>query len=133
MTRIDKRQLLPVEQFTSMHDGQPYQDPHKWAQTLRTSVEWLCDDLGLPSNPSWEVEYALTPEVQHKLGEAFDILERINHWFEGDVARAWLWFRDENIAGFGNLTPAQVLKERAPLGHQWLLDYISDKESGGFE
>jgi hypothetical protein len=70
--------------------------------------------------------------IPHRFAALDTIFILLDAWFV-TPQQSWEWFTEVPIAGFGNITPAQVVLQYGESGPSMVLDYIRSKNLGGFE
>jgi uncharacterized protein (DUF2384 family) len=110
-----------------------YQDQGSFAldqivRHLMTTRAEIAQTLGLGRDAVARKERANSPRTQMRLREMLEILNRMEPRM-GTAAMAYAWYRSEPLAGFGGLTPMQLVRD----GHaDWVHDYISSIDHGIF-
>lgn len=100
-----------------------------WLETLGANEEQFYAHTGLKVNA---LNSVVTDENLVSIEEIQTIFIQLESWFDSRKA-AWQWFIGQRIAGFGNLTPAQVISQHGREGTHAVELYIESKELGSYE
>lgn len=114
------------------HTGNQHIDARLWSSRLGVTLNQLARYTDIPEQSLKRPERLAKPLVQSRLLDVAAILRRVQHWFDSEL-QAWAWYIGQPIVGFGNLTAAEVVKQYGEKGVMAVQDYISGKESGGYE
>jgi hypothetical protein len=103
-------------------------DPERLSRLVRVSPRDLATTLGLSlADASAPTEWA-SSTVQDRLSEFTRIIQRVLPWC-GSPRRAFEWFQSQAIPGFGDQTPAALVRtDRA----EDVLSYLGGIAAGGF-
>lgn len=102
--------------------------PDRIAATLMTTRDEIARTVGLGRDAIARVERVGSPRTQRRLREMIEIVNLVTPRF-GSAAMAYAWYRSEPLAGYGNLTAMDLVRE----GHgDWVRDYLAEMDQGGF-
>ena len=100
--------------------------PDAVAAELRTTKVEIAVTLGLARDALSRGSRVCAPKTQMRLRQMLEILRRVE---VGSDLVAYAWFRSEPLAGFGGMTPCQLVKEgKADALHT----YLDEVLAGGF-
>ncbi|QDL94055.1 DUF2384 domain-containing protein (plasmid) [Paroceanicella profunda] len=94
--------------------------PARIATALRTTRTEIASTLGLGQDAFSRASRISARKTQTRLREMVEILNRVEA-VAGSQLAAYAWFRSEPLAGFGGMTPDQLVREgHADQVHAWL-------------
>lgn len=99
---------------------------------LGVTVKHFSMHTGIPAQSLTRKERLEAKSTQSKFTDVRAILQRVSPWFDSHH-QAWAWYIGQPIAGFGNLTPSEMVKKFGDTGVEAVNDFITSKELGGFE
>ena len=100
--------------------------PARIAEALRTTKDEVARTVGLGRDALMRPERVQSPKTQKRLREMVEILNRVEPRF-GSALIAYAWYRSEPLAGFGGLTPMQLV-QRGQAAE--VMDYIDAVDAG---
>lgn len=105
-----------------------------------TKIKTLISDLAISESTFFHYtglpSQSLNPDkngiVRSRIEVIQSIFEMLKNWFD-TPEEAWCWYTTKTLAGFGNLTPAEVVIQNPQSGAWAVIDYIKSKELNTFE
>lgn len=102
--------------------------PEKIAQALRTTKAELAETIGLPADALNRKDRVGATKTQMRLRELWEILNRMKER-QGGLLGAYAWVRSYALEGFGDVTPAQLLREGKA---DWVHNHLDRFFAGGY-
>jgi hypothetical protein len=100
--------------------------PARIAEALRTTKDEVARTVGLGRDALMRPDRVQSPKTQKRLREMVEILNRVEPRF-GSALIAYAWYRSEPLAGFGGLTPMQLVQGGKAAE---VMDYIDAVDAG---
>jgi hypothetical protein len=100
--------------------------PARIAEVLRTTKDEVARTIGLGRDALIRADRVQSPKTQKRLREMVEILNRVEPRF-GSPLIAYAWYRSEPLAGFGGLTPMQLVRDGRAAD---VMDYIDAVDAG---
>jgi hypothetical protein len=100
--------------------------PSRIAEVLRTTKDEVARTVGLGRDALIRADRVQSPKTQKRLREMVEILNRVEPRF-GSALIAYAWYRSEPLAGFGGLTPMQLVRDGQAAE---VMDYIDAVDAG---
>jgi len=100
--------------------------PARIAEALRTTKDEVARTVGLGRDALMRPDRVQSPKTQKRLREMVEILNRVEPRF-GSALIAYAWYRSEPLAGFGGLTPMQLVQAGKAAE---VMDYIDAVDAG---
>ena len=100
--------------------------PARIAEVLRTTKDEVARTIGLGRDALIRADRVQSPRTQKRLREMVEILNRVEPRF-GSPLIAYAWYRSEPLAGFGGLTPMQLVRDGRAAD---VMDYIDAVDAG---
>lgn len=100
--------------------------PRLMAQSLRTTVDEIAQTAGLGRDALTRANRVGTPRTQKRLREMVEILNRVAPRFGSDLL-AYAWYRSTPLAGFGEATAMQLVRD----GHADRVHLYLDRMDAG--
>lgn len=100
--------------------------PARIAEALRTTKDEIARTVGLGRDALIRADRVQSPKTQKRLREMVEILNRVEPRF-GSALIAYAWYRSEPLAGFGGLTPMQLVRDGQAAE---VMDYIDAVDAG---
>lgn len=101
--------------------------PERIAATLLTTRDEIARTVGLGRDAIARKDRVRSPRTQRRLREMVEIVNLAAPRLGSD-AMAYAWYRSEPLAGYGNLTAMDLVREGRG---DWVRDYLAEIDMGG--